>query len=183
VVAYHYCDYATEATLLTSNILGTLLRQLLRNTNIGDDIDASIDKLYDDGARSPPSSELADLLETVSRRFKATHLVLDGIDECDNDNVDELLGIITRLSSSDKSCIKIIVASRDESSIVKALKGRACVSLAEGRHEEDIKNFVTEQVALRRSLGDLHIKNPKLEDLVISQLVSKSGGMYAICIC
>ncbi len=83
-----------------------------------------------------------------------------------------------RLSGFGQSCIKIIVASREQAAIVRALKSYPYISLSEACHEKDIQNFVVEQVASRRASGELHFRNPKLEDFIVSNLVSRSRGMY-----
>ena len=96
VVAFHYCDYADEVTLQVNNILGTLLHQMLRKTSIDDEIEALIVKTDEDEIRSPSSSELTELLETVSRRFETAIVILDGLDECDSENKEDLVGIVKK---------------------------------------------------------------------------------------
>lgn len=142
-----------------------------------DEIEDCILKLYEDGIRSPPSDELVEFLEYVSRKFIVTHLILDGFDECENEGKAELLRIITRLAAFKQSCVKIIVASREEVLTARALKEWPCIFLAEASMEKDIQNFVIDQVASRRASGELLLQNSKLEGVITSELVSKSRGM------
>jgi hypothetical protein len=177
VVAYHYCDYAEERTLLPRNIFKSLLHQIFRRVALDESVECIIFKTFEEGSRTPDPQELVDLIEVLSRKFDTVYILLDGIDECEKENKTEILHAINRLAACEEPCIKIIVSCRQEAQIVMALKQFPFILLSEVHQLEDIRSYVVGEVTSRQASGDLYIRNLQLEQLVVLTLVSKARGM------
>jgi len=77
-----YCDYLDRKEQTTLNMLGAMLKQLVRGGNIPDDIRKAFEDAKDHfGGVRPQVPQLVDMLKTAIRQQKRVILCIDGLDE------------------------------------------------------------------------------------------------------
>lgn len=176
-VVYYYCDYADQRTLHTDHILGSLLKQLLSKHDIPNQIETQLLQIYAGGCRSPAENALSDILCSVVTLFSNVYIVLDGLDECEKPVWMAMLRVFEHLETLGHSIVKIFITCVEEGSVSHYLTNYPCLRLSPAVMNEDITSFVTSSVSSKIERGDLRIRNPKLQQDIISELLLKANGM------
>ena len=174
---YYYCDYADQRTLQTDRILGTILKQLLPGDLIPEKIQPQILRVYKDGQRIPGIYELIDLICALLQLRHLAYIVLDGLDECERQPRQDVLSLLKHLSSLPKASVRTFVSCRDEDQLFRSLCSYPRIHLTAAALESDIQSFVEGSVRSRIETGQLTIRNPDLEHLIVQELTHKSHGM------
>jgi hypothetical protein len=80
-LAYIYCDYRDQKEQTTKHILGSIIKQLLRQlSTIPEDI-TELWHTHQDGNTPLTLDAIADTLPTTSKLFNQTYICLDALDE------------------------------------------------------------------------------------------------------
>lgn len=106
-----------------------------------------------------------------------THIVLDGLDECERQPRHDALSFLNRLSMLGNASIHICVSCRDEDQLLRSLNSYPLIQLTATALESDIKSFIQGSVRGRIESGQLTIRNLDLEHQIVQELVKKSHGM------
>ena len=133
-VAYFYFDYQNRAVI--SKVLMTLLRQLsLRKELIPDEVRNVLDA--PNSLDLPGFAQAEAALKAILSYFIETFIILDGLDECDSSNQQDLIQIIRSLKTA--QC-KLLAASRDEKWIRDLFHD--CPKKELSAKDDDIDRFV-----------------------------------------
>lgn len=158
-LAYFYCDYKDPETLVPTNILHSLIRQLaiqneyafqeietfweqytLEMNRLAFDVEEEGNestlkpprRLPDDRSRTNAfQSEklVTELLQRMSNHFERVMVIVDGLDECGEQTVASTI-LLSTLADSEFGRIKTLLASRDEQEIRDQLSGYDKLSIA-----------------------------------------------------
>lgn len=176
-VIYYYCDYADPRTLQLDRILGSLLKQLFLNHQIPKHIESQLLHIFAGGTQSPAEKALGDIFCSSVALSSDICIIFDGIDECEKSVRQEMLKIFKHLMTLEQCNVKIALTSVEEGPVAHHLHDAPCVQLSPVATAEDIKAFVTSSVRSKVEDGDLRIRNPELEQEIVSELVLKANGM------
>ncbi len=176
-VIYYYCDYADQRTLQLDRILGTLLKQLLFNHQIPEHIESQLLQAYSRGTQSPAEKALTDIFYSSIALRSDICIILDGLEECEKSVWQSLMKILKALATMDRCNVKVFLTYVEEGPVAHHLEDAPCVQLSPEATGEDIRAFVTSSVRSKIEDRDLRIRNPKLEQDIVSQLVSRANGM------
>jgi hypothetical protein len=108
-VIYVYFDYKTQDTQTRYHIVATILMQLL---SFSDNIPPEIELLYNEFVRKKKKleiSKLTQLLTSYSQNVSSIYAVFDALDECNNDHLSEILGLLAHLQQLG---YRLLVSSR-----------------------------------------------------------------------
>ena len=177
-VIYYYCDYADQRTLQLDRILGSLLKQLFLNYKIPEHIELQLLQIYAGGTRLPAESALSAVFcSSIVALYSELYIVFDGLDECAKSVWQAMLKVFKQVTAMRNSNVKTFTTCVEEGSISHHLANAACIQLSSAATKQDIKAFVTSSVRSKIEDRDLRIRNPKLEQDIISELVSRANGM------
>jgi hypothetical protein len=176
-ISYYYCDFSDSKSLETISILGGLIRQLLEDIAIPDDLEQKIDQLYRLGKRAEADDELTSVLYALVKHFSKVYVCIDGLDECEKNAQVTILSIVNQLTRSDHTAVKVIVTSREESFISKSLREFPRLRISADKSSSDITAFIEETVKLNIRLGTLTIRDSSLESEITSALINGADGM------
>ena len=176
-VIYYYCDYADQRSLQFGRILGSLLKQLYSNRQIPEHIKAQVLQLYPVGNQSPPEIALVNIFCSSIALLNDIYIIFDGLDECDKAVSRAMLKLFKQLAAARPTNVKILITCVEEGSVAHDLNGFAQVQLSPSATSADIKAFVESSVRLKIENGELKIRNPSLEQDIISELVLKANGL------
>ncbi|KAJ7495237.1 hypothetical protein FB451DRAFT_1477831, partial [Mycena latifolia] len=175
VVFYAFCEFRDKQSFGPVVILRTFVSQLLRAYpgRITLDFSDLVDK--ERKRESPPNttSSLEALIRRAARRFLRVHIVLDGLDKCEDHGI--LLELLHTLVADE--AFNVCVASRPEPDIQEALSSTITISL---HVRNDIVHHINRELDLRRELRRLH---KKLRDEIRATLESKASGMFRLVQC
>jgi ankyrin repeat protein len=157
-------------------MLGSRATQLARQS------DDSLEMLFEfyhantkkfDTKHGASTEALVQLIQELSVCFEHTVIVIDGLDEC-LEGQEVVFETIARLHSIEDSAISTLVFSRPQPEIKRALGGFASESIAAS--SSDIRLYVAAQLESR--FKQARVRDPKLKEEMLDQLVRKSGGMF-----
>ena len=161
------------------NILGTFIKQLLWSTLISDEIERKLRNICDDDFKRPEVADLIDVFFVAIKQFSTVYIVLDGIDECDKQVLQETLSMINQFASSTTTVIKMFISCRANQQVLHALGQHSLIELTPATLYNEIESFVNLAIREKLDSGDLKIRNPTLEQEIVHELVTKASGMYA----
>ena len=173
-VAFIYCDYKERAQQTLSNLLSSLTRQLIDQSNsIPDTLKSSYSRHIKNDTR-PSHIELLELLADVALGFSSLFLVIDALDECDS-----IDGIRTSLVSSIRKKLHggahILCTSRPLGDIESLFKD--CPQLEIRASERDIRCYVSSRLMSESRLVKHVAADAEILNTILDTIVARSDGM------
>lgn len=172
-----YCDYADQVTLTPKGIIGSLVQQLLTDSELPREIADHIVNVFHEDDYSPTRQELGELLCMTLSLSSRVFLVIDGLDECERSACREVLSIINRILKISGCVVKIYISSQSDIHILHALAAYSRISLSTSTLSSDIESYVTNAIQLLIQDRQLLIQSPGLEREIIIALKEKANGM------
>jgi len=177
VISYHFCRSEHEATLSARNILGTCARQLLE----GYVEHARGDALLKLRARTR-DLDVEDVVDLMIKHLKDDeiyYIILDGLDECDDGEVQSIGVNVTKLCNRRWNNIKILYSSRPEleNRLFKNRKYDHKMPLVKDKVSKDNNLYI--DMMLEQCYEDkrLKIRDPKLIMEIANVLERDCNGM------
>jgi ankyrin repeat protein len=168
-IAYLYCNYKRFEEQTRVKLLASLLKQLVQRQPT---VPVLLKTLYDRGA--PPSSqEISKMLLAVTKGYRKTYIIIDGLDECRSEDAtrDDLLDHIFKLQ--ERTGASLFTTSRFIPEIERRFQG--CVSMEIRASEYDVRRYV--EGKMRRLKPSIR-QHPDLPEEIISGIVQEVDGMY-----
>jgi hypothetical protein len=177
-VTYYYCDYADKASLEPAFILGALVRGLLRNYNIPEEVGQLIEHHYLDGKRTPETSDVFQVLMQTALWFQNVILVVDGIDEVEDADRNTILRCLKTLISCPGLSIKVFITSREDQNVLAVLsplpEASFRVSVLASATSNNLESYVRDSV---ESMLPVVLGNLQLTEEVVQTLFNEAKGM------
>ena len=127
---------------------------------------------------------LKQLFTQVLSAFPSVRVVLDGLDECEKKQQEDMLSCLTMMTGGDKSSsiCKVLVSSQDVLATPRQLKTKACLNLSDERLavEEAIRSYVHAQVKQSPLFAEAEAEHMVDMAYVEQTLVGKAGGLFFI---
>jgi hypothetical protein len=155
-VAFHYCDFRTASSLNSTNILGSIVRQVVSQSS---HLPSVVQTLYDDlvNVRAPGIDDFQDLLAKISgMSCEMIYIIVDGLDECPDRK--SFLQAVSGLSEcSVKQNFRILVTSRPSQDIRQSFEkmGSSIFGVGPDQIAKDVELHVKTEI----------LKQPKLSKL------------------
>jgi hypothetical protein len=154
-----------------------LIRQCLFVETISTDIKNELEQLFD--GSTPDIEDLEKLLHSVAAPTDKIIFAVDGLDECPQEDITIVLGILSRLVSSSPSTIKIFLSSRQGmlEDIDKLFKTYEQVKMQCEDARTDIRTYVEGIVREKIENQDLAVGDPQLVQEIQNALIEGANGM------
>lgn len=179
-LAYIYCEYLSPKTLQPSAVVGTLIKQLLLASGISRPMEEKITGCFSYNRyeeRCPDYSELAELLRAVATHFSRVFIAIDGLDECEPADQKLIVTSLRALTRMVFPITKLLICSRHEVEIARALGDAPRLRLTAQLNKDDISRYVSTMVNTRIGCGDLFIGGDTIKSEIIQALVGGAEGM------
>lgn len=144
---------------------------------ISEVLEQQIEKHFRPPARVATGEELFSLLLEVVKSFSNIYILIDGLDECNNEDINKILPMLNQLLRSTRPLLKVALFSREETNIAKALKDYPRVRVSSDKISLDLSIFIRETVETKINRGKLCISEPLLKMEVINTLTNGAQGM------
>ncbi|KAG4436826.1 hypothetical protein IFR05_007675 [Cadophora sp. M221] len=182
-VVYYYCDYSDKRTLDPANLFGTLARQVLMKIDtIPEPLAAVIEQAAHDGSRLTDHLQALDILqECISTCLKPMYMSIDGLDEMTEESQKITCRGLSRLVNVDANPIKLFMTGREDLAnllLIKPTISYARVSITTSSITSDILLYVRASTQRRITEGSLAIQDPRLENIIVDELVKGAHGMF-----
>jgi len=157
-VAYFFCRHDIYESLKTRTIIGSLARQFLQQSNNLERISQGSGEDFS----TLDFEKISHLLHDTLDKSEAYHIVLDGVDECEDEVQQELLHLLHQLQTIMKLliCISFRTGLNSESTIRAILRPRAILSILDSN--PDIGQFIEAELEARLESGKLSIGDPAI---------------------
>lgn len=173
-VAYVYCSYKEQYRQSPTNLIASLLLQLvLQHKDVSADLLALYNKHYLNRTR-PLLREYVSLLQDLINKFPKAYIVIDGLDECPESNETRRNFLAGIQSIRSQTCT--FITSRDLPNLRLELQDATRVLLEP--HDRDIRNYL-EQRLHKWTLLKPHLKkDPELFEKIINAIILRAKGMF-----
>lgn len=184
-VGYHYCDYSNKLTLEPIAIFGGLIRTIFEQIEIPHSIVALINHYYHDGERIPELKDVLSILSKTIDQFESVVLVIDGIDELKEQDIQKFYeGFMTLFShQTSQGVVKIFASCREDigKSLFSTHQSKFSIQVTREAILSDIENFVRKSVSTLLSSGELVIRASELKEELVAILLNGAQGMQVAC--
>ncbi|KAN0073009.1 hypothetical protein V8E54_009123 [Elaphomyces granulatus] len=175
-IAYIYFSYKEQDDQTTTNLLTSLLQQLVqRKTMISDGILSLYDYHAKRGTR-PSLGGWSKVLKSEIENYSKVFILIDALDESnENSGVrDGFLAEIRKLQPS----IYLLVTSRHITTIEREFENAARVEIRAS--DEDVRKYLEGRIE-RESRLKCHVKaHPALREEIVQMIVKKADGMFLL---
>ena len=175
-VVYVYCCYANFMTSSVENLLGAVVRQLVEQTSDVKTV-AELKVFLRNPARnrSMTVDDYSSWIETLSKSFDVVYTFVDALDECPEDDRDELLRRLQRHSLEN---MRVFLTSRSNVNVKLQLPHATKLLIAAA--SEDIANYVGSKLRESGRLTRLIARDPGLEQHIIGTICTQANGMFLL---
>ena len=176
-VAFFVCDFRSGGLNSCSHILRTIAGHLIKQHPT---LVEFIYGQYITQGLSPSKANLKRLLLDLLSGVACTRLVVDGLDECNDEEQKEILSVLLQFVDikSDSTECKAVAFSRDVAVINKSLKKVLMISLKDeiAAAENSIKAYVQHELHQIRNEFDEPCVGDEIFTRIEHRLVSKADG-------
>ncbi|OGM48268.1 hypothetical protein ABOM_002077 [Aspergillus bombycis] len=172
-VTFLYCDYKMRDQQDVSQLLSSMLKQLLQQTPV---IPVEVKSLYERQSTLDIGMglrEVKDALLWTLQGYDRAYLVVDAVDECAEDVQVDLVSCIRELQESRH--VKALITSRDIRRIVRQFEDDTILPIH--AHTEDVQKYVEGNMA---RLPAFIARNIDLQEMVKTQIVQRTEGMFLL---
>ncbi|KAI0502938.1 ankyrin repeat-containing domain protein [Xylaria bambusicola] len=180
---YFFCTYSDKSTHSARNLISSLAAQLAcQNEEAFQILEEYQKELVSQKPLTlePSVQKLLTIFEYMCGMFDQIFVVVDGLDECEGDEV--ILSLLQLSSKMNSASITTLLLSRDVVGIRDRLESRF-VHIEIAAHTEDLQLYVSAELEKRIELKQFRIRNLKLKADIIDKLVHDAKGMFRWAAC
>lgn len=180
VTAYFFCRFDEAESLKAKTIIGSIARQFVR--------DLPATKFRTFNQEGADETSIVSALEAMLSDTRQYFIVLDGLDECGEVQIREVVEILHRLLRSPHLRIKLFWSSRQN--VLRCLSGRFLTQQRidletvenQSRVAHDIDTFIVVTLTewLDGEAPELQINDPSLIETILHRLEKEAEGMYEL---
>jgi ABC-type antimicrobial peptide transport system ATPase subunit len=120
-----------------------------------------------------PLQSLMEVVQTEISTFNRVFIVIDALDECEEQVRGGICDLLSKLN--DGKNVSCLITSRNLDTIAQEIGRHRRLEIT--AHSKDIETYIRQRISQSNSLGR-HIKRqPSLVDEIISNVITKAGGM------
>ncbi|KAJ7580022.1 hypothetical protein C8J56DRAFT_1169314 [Mycena floridula] len=174
-----YCDYNWQNDQTPTQLLGSILKQLVETQtqkSISDYL-LSLHKTCMSQQRHPTIPELMDALCREVQSYSSVYIVVDALDECSNTTRD--LFVSTKPDGGLRSLsdtVQILITSRNILSIAQALDGQTCLGIE--AQDQDLRTYIKGRIMEDKDLKRLIKNDTAFETEIIDQITLQATGKF-----
>jgi hypothetical protein len=171
-VAYLYCNFRSQDKQKPTDLLASLLRQLVQEQP---SVPESVQRLYDchKNKPEPPPDDILKELHAVASHYSKVFIIIDALDECrvSDGGRKRFLSEIFNLQA--KTGASLFATSRFIPEIMKEFEGS--VSLEIRASNEDVQRYLDGHMP---QLPSFVLRSPDLQEQIRAEITKAVDGMY-----
>ncbi|KAJ7591886.1 ankyrin repeat-containing domain protein, partial [Mycena floridula] len=174
-VAYIFCDYRQSSIQGATDVIGSVLRQLLINS---EEIPGSLHSIHDCYKAVPPQPrtlhDFTTALEAQIQLYSCVYLVIDALDESSSETRDILISTVHSLAESGH--FHVLVTSRQ--TIGDEFANDSQIHI--WANNSDIRRYITQRIRDGKELQKVVNGDKNLQDEIINKVVEMADGMFLL---
>ncbi|KAJ7595991.1 hypothetical protein C8J56DRAFT_819421, partial [Mycena floridula] len=169
-----YCDYKRQEEQTPTQLLGSVLKQLVQQHSSISDHLVTLHKM----GVHPSIAELFAALQTEVLLYSQVYIVVDALDECSESNQARELFFSSHSQGlwSLPDHVHLLITSRDIPSISQELGSTPRISIE--AHNEDLETYIRGRITTDYKLKRLVKDDITLVAEIIKQVILKAAGMF-----
>ncbi|KAJ6592306.1 hypothetical protein DFH09DRAFT_1415332 [Mycena vulgaris] len=175
-MAYFYFDFRYKETQNVEIALRHIILQLSAQCP---DPYKCLDSHYAAGRTLPSYKDLQKIIPELLRELGRTYIIMDALDECDADDHDRLVELISTFRQWTETPLHVFFTSQTREIFTAGFKGVPNIALKYSVTHEDIRLFVCTQI---QSNHKYKIWRPHVERIT-EDIAHKSDGMFRLADC
>ncbi|KAL2802256.1 hypothetical protein BJX63DRAFT_438048 [Aspergillus granulosus] len=176
-VPYYFCSYGAPGPTTYTSLLKALTAQLVRGNPSRA---AYIHRECIQKGLLPSNRQMKQVLNVLFATAVGARIVIDGVDELESGQQEEVLNYLTALTSTHRaeSDCKVLISSRDTGLIAERIGNSPTIHLREASAVHGaIKGFVHHELSVLRSIFGITNNDDTLEELE-TEIINKADGMF-----
>ncbi|KAJ7575737.1 hypothetical protein C8J56DRAFT_837861 [Mycena floridula] len=178
-VIFIYCDYTRQAEQTATQLLGSILKQLVQHhPSISNDLLILHKTCLSQGIR-PSVTDLISILRTEAMRYSHIYIVVDALDESSERHQTREVFFSTQFNHGLRSIsekVHVLITSRDIFSIGQEFQGEPRINIE--AHNDDLQIYIMQRISNDTKLKRLIKGDTKLESEIVDQIILKAAGMF-----
>ena len=176
-VSYFFCESGMNCSLQARTILGSIARQLLSRYIDSISGDTLEDLLL--GSRSLDADEVVDLVKKNLVLGSTSFVVIDGLDQCETEELSRTLRGVQSLLNNFPMNLKIFISSRPEikAQVTRRIEPAFIITMSGSKINEDIETFISESLDQKLEEEELRLGDPTIIERIQDTLVAGAKGM------
>lgn len=177
--AFYFCTFEEKESLKARTVLGSIAFHLLDSIPGDNSAWDVLSKQEGTTSRVLTGTEIIRLLTDLLPDHTKYVIVLDGLEDCPNDETTEVSLGLRYLMARRKIllCYSARSGSTFERLITQSLAAKYSLSLAEKMHDDEIKAYITEELTRRKQTRQPGLFSDRLVELAEKQLLAGAQGM------
>jgi NACHT domain len=169
-VAYLYCNYKRQQQQKSTDLLISLLKQLVQQQpSVPEPVQALYER-HKDKPTAPSFDEISNVLHSVASRYYKVFIIIDALDECPQESRKLLLAEIFNLQA--KAGASLFATSRLMPEILEAFKGSTSFQIS--ATDEDVQKYLEGHMS---QLPAFVSRNPDLQESIKKAIIEAVDGM------
>ncbi|KAM0452065.1 hypothetical protein ACHAPV_009689 [Trichoderma viride] len=175
-ISFFFVRYDDRQSLNAEVILRSIIRQALNQCGFSEDIAVLLEKIQ--AGLSSGLEELLELLQRIATVFKVLYIIIDGVDECEKQDRDDVLYALSLATVTSNT--KLFLASRDSISleIQKSFPTLHRLSMNCSSAHSDIATYVDGIVQEKLQSEELIVGDSRLIEDIKLALTEGADGMF-----
>lgn len=175
-VCFFFVQFDNQKSREAEAILKSIIRQALDQSGFPEEMEPLLEKVQSN--LTSDFDELFELLRKITMTTKMLYIIIDGLDECEKSDRDDLLGAISSLARPGSN-VKLFLASRDSISreITRGFSALEHLSMSCPSAQLDIATYVEGTIQEKLQCEDLIVGDPSLIEEIKQALMRGSDGM------
>lgn len=170
-IAYLYCNFRRQQEQKPTNLLASILKQLIqRRLSVPENI-ASLYKHHKEAQNRPSFDEISEVLQSVIANYSRTYIIIDALDECQVSGRSLLLSEIFNLQT--KTDVNFFATSRFIPEIVNMFEGSTSLEIYAS--DEDVARYLDGHMS---RLPSFVSRNCALQEEIKTEIIDVVDGMY-----
>ena len=169
-VIYYFYPHHRASQIQSSDVLRSLATHLLAETT---SLAPYVLETFASNGQKPTKKNLGTILEKMITSLPSLRIVVDGLDECLQDDQDEIIQDLLRIKGSTPGACKLLLSSRKHRSISRWLHLKPTIRLED--NTENINSTISSFIHPRlQNLRDRF--SPAIVDRLGKLLLEKANG-------
>ena len=169
-IVYYFCNSNQLTQGQSNEILKTFATQLLAANT---DIASYVIETFANHSLRPTTKHLRAIIEKMISVLPAVRVVVDGLDECSEEDQQEVLENVLKLEGRNLGDCKILISSRKLPSLMKVLQNRPTLRLED--NAEHVNSAITAVVSSRLAILRHNFREALIDELE-QRILSKADG-------
>lgn len=171
-VTYIYCHYKEHTKQTISELVASLLKQLVQNRSVTSD---QVKEFYQDYRVNrkirPGLRDLMKMLQSEIGTYSQTYIVVDALDECLERDRGDLITTLRLLSGN----VSLMVTSRPLPSIELQFRGVKRLDIL--ANDDDVRKYIEDRIPGENRLVRHVKRDPSFQEIIVNKIVVNAGGM------